>query len=154
MGCFLLWLPRDRGKVRIHRGFPGDTVVKNRLPLQEAWVLSLDQEDPLEKGMATHSSILAWRTPWTEKSGRPWGRAHTHSHTHTESVKERESTQEKGARQGDKSGRARTDLGSSQLSCWWNSAAATRWTSSSAAVQLGPEYTDALLDYCLWHCSY
>ena len=37
--------------------------------MQETWVLSLDQEDPLEKGMATHSSILAWRIPWTEKPG-------------------------------------------------------------------------------------
>ena len=35
----------------------------------EAWVLSLGQEDPLEKGMATHSSILAWRIPCTEEPG-------------------------------------------------------------------------------------
>ena len=38
---------------------------------------SLDQEDPLEKGMATHSSILAWEIPWTEEPGglySPWGR--------------------------------------------------------------------------------
>ena len=34
--------------------------------MQEAWILSLGQEDPLEKGMATHSSILAWRIPWIE----------------------------------------------------------------------------------------
>ena len=34
------------------------------------WVQSLGQEDPLEKGMATHSSILAWRIPWTEESSR------------------------------------------------------------------------------------
>ena len=39
-----------------------------RLPLmQETWVRSLGQEDPLEKEMATHSSILAWRLPWTEE---------------------------------------------------------------------------------------
>ena len=38
--------------------------------MQETWVQSLDQEDPLEKGMATHSSILAWRILWTEESGR------------------------------------------------------------------------------------
>ena len=37
--------------------------------MQEMWVRSLGQEDPLEKGMATHSSILAWRIPWTEESG-------------------------------------------------------------------------------------
>ena len=35
----------------------------------EIWVRALAQEDPLEEGMATHSSILAWRNPWTEKSG-------------------------------------------------------------------------------------
>jgi len=47
-------------------------VVKN-LPavqeMQETWVLSLDQEDPLEEEMATQSSILAWRIPWTEEPG-------------------------------------------------------------------------------------
>ena len=42
-----------------------------RLPtMQETWVRSLGREDPLEKEMATHSSILAWRTPWTEEPGR------------------------------------------------------------------------------------
>ena len=41
-----------------------------RLPaMQETWVRSLGQEDPLEKEMATHSSILAWRIPWTEELG-------------------------------------------------------------------------------------
>ena len=44
-------------------------MVKNPLAIQETWVRSLGQEDPLEKGMATHSSILAWRIPWTEKPG-------------------------------------------------------------------------------------
>ena len=38
---------------------------------QETQVLSLGQEDPLEKEMATHSSILAWEIPWTEETGRP-----------------------------------------------------------------------------------
>ena len=37
--------------------------------VQETWVRSLGQEDPLEKSMATHSSILAWRIPWTEEPG-------------------------------------------------------------------------------------
>ena len=37
--------------------------------MQETWVQSLGQEDPLEKGMATHSSILAWRIRWTEEPG-------------------------------------------------------------------------------------
>ena len=43
----------------------------NNLPaLQETWVQSLGQEDPLMRGMATQSSILAWRIPWTEEPGR------------------------------------------------------------------------------------
>ena len=42
-----------------------------RLPaMQETWVLSLGREDPLEKEMATHSSILAWRIPWMQEPGR------------------------------------------------------------------------------------
>ena len=41
-----------------------------RLPaMQETWVRPLGWEDPLEEGMATHSSILAWRIPWTEEPG-------------------------------------------------------------------------------------
>ena len=43
--------------------------VKNLPALQETWVLSLGEEDPLERGMATHSSILAWKIPWTEETG-------------------------------------------------------------------------------------
>ena len=42
---------------------------KNLPAMQETRVRSLDQEDPLEKGMATHSSILAWKIPWTEEPG-------------------------------------------------------------------------------------
>ena len=45
--------------------------VKNLLAMQEMQVRSLSWEDPLKKGMATHSSILAWRIPWTEEPGRP-----------------------------------------------------------------------------------
>ena len=49
-------------------------MVKNPPAKQETWVQSLDQEDPLEKEMGTHSSILAWRIPWTEEPGpSPWG---------------------------------------------------------------------------------
>ena len=43
-------------------------LVKNPPAMREAWVLSLGREDPLEKGKATGSSILAWRFPWTAKS--------------------------------------------------------------------------------------
>ena len=44
-------------------------MVKILPPMQETWTRSLGQEDPLEKGMTTHSSILAWRIPWTEEPG-------------------------------------------------------------------------------------
>ena len=44
--------------------------VKNLLAMQETWVRYLGQEDLLEEGMATHSSILAWGIPWTEEPGR------------------------------------------------------------------------------------
>ena len=50
-------------------GFPGGSVVKNLSAVQEIWVQFLGREDPLEEGMATHSSILAWRIPWTEEPG-------------------------------------------------------------------------------------
>ena len=38
------------------------------MKMQETWIQSLSQEDPLEEGMATHSSILAWEIPWTERN--------------------------------------------------------------------------------------
>ena len=44
-------------------------MVKNLPAIQETWIKSLGREDPLEKGMATNSSILAWRIPWTEEPG-------------------------------------------------------------------------------------
>ena len=53
-------------------GFPCGSVVKNPTgmqKIQEMQFRSLGQEDPLEKEMATHSSILAWRIPWTEEPG-------------------------------------------------------------------------------------
>ena len=56
--------------------------------MQETWIESLGWDDPLEKGMATHSSILAWRIPWTEETGKlqSWDRKEsdmTEPHTHT-----------------------------------------------------------------------
>ena len=65
-------------------------MVKNLPAMQETWVWSLVQEDPLEKGMATHCSMLAWRIPWTEEPGRLqsmglqrvrhyWAHIHTHT---------------------------------------------------------------------------
>ena len=44
-------------------------MVKNMPAIQETWVQFQGQEDPLEKGMATYSSILAWKFPWTEEPG-------------------------------------------------------------------------------------
>ena len=55
----------------LRTGFPIVQMVKNLPVMQETWVPSLGQEDPLEKEMATHSSVLAWRIPWTEEAGRP-----------------------------------------------------------------------------------
>ena len=52
------------------KGFPGGSEVKNLTAMQETRIQSLGQEDPLEKGMATHCSILAWRVPRTEEPGR------------------------------------------------------------------------------------
>ena len=54
--------------------------VKNPHAMQKTWVQSLGWEDPLEKGMATHCSILAWRIPWTEEPGRVYSsRGHKES---------------------------------------------------------------------------
>ena len=50
------------------QGFPVAQLVKNPPAMQETWVQSLDWEDPLEKGKATHSRILAWRLPGTKQS--------------------------------------------------------------------------------------
>ena len=44
-------------------------MIKNLPTMQDTWVQSLGQEDPLEKGMATHSGILAWKIPWKEDPG-------------------------------------------------------------------------------------
>ena len=53
----------------VAKGLPLVAQMANNPPaMQETWVRSLSWEDPLEKGMATHSSILAWRIPWTEES--------------------------------------------------------------------------------------
>ena len=57
---------------QVNMGFPSGSVVKNTLAIQETqktWVGSLGPEDPLKEGMATQSSILAWRIPWTEEPG-------------------------------------------------------------------------------------
>ena len=74
--------------------FPSCSVVKNLLVMQNVWLWSLCQEDPLEKEMTTHSNILAWEILWTEQPGGnspwscnrvecDWADTHTHTHTHT-----------------------------------------------------------------------
>ena len=50
-----------------YEGFPGGSVVTNLSANQDMWIRSLGQEDPVEKEMVTHSSILAWEIPWTEE---------------------------------------------------------------------------------------
>ena len=55
--------------IKFKRVIPGGAVVKNP-EMQETWVQSLGWEDPLEKVMATHSKVLAWRIPWTGEPGR------------------------------------------------------------------------------------
>ena len=50
-------------------GFPGGSVIKNPLPVQETQVPSLGRKDLLQQEMATHSSVLAWEIPWTEEPG-------------------------------------------------------------------------------------
>ena len=62
------WLKLQEAKV-LSRGFPGGSVVKNLPATQETQVQSLGWEDPLEEGMETHSSILAWRIPCIERPG-------------------------------------------------------------------------------------
>ena len=63
----------QRPNISRNQGFPGASLIaqllKNLPALQEAWVPLLSPEDPLEEGMVTHSSLLAWRTPWTEEPG-------------------------------------------------------------------------------------
>ena len=56
-------------------------LVKNLPAMQETWVRSLGQEDPLEKETANHSSILAWEIPWTEDPGRAQSMGVTNSQT-------------------------------------------------------------------------
>ena len=52
------------------QGFPGDSEVKNLPEMQKMQGCCLDWEDPLEKEMTTHSSVLAWKIPWTKEPGR------------------------------------------------------------------------------------
>jgi len=53
-------------------GHPGGSGVKTPSSTQKTWVQPLGWENPLEEGMATHSSILAWKIPWTEELGKLW----------------------------------------------------------------------------------
>ena len=98
---FFFWIPHT-SDIRLPRWLSGKEsvassvgkrVIKNLLPIQETqemWVWSLGQEDTLEKKMATHSSILAWKVPWTEEpdglqsmgsQSQTWMNNWTHMHT-------------------------------------------------------------------------
>ena len=66
-----LWTKLCKLKIMIYEDFSLAAQRIKHLPaMQETWIWSLGREDPLEKEMATHSSILAWRIPWTEEPGR------------------------------------------------------------------------------------
>ena len=68
MGCISLCLfHKCSSKCLFHGLSLVVQMVRNLPAVQETWVQSLGQEDPFEKGMATHSSILAWKTSWTEE---------------------------------------------------------------------------------------
>ena len=62
-------LSSSSSNIRQLWSFPGGSALKNLPTIQETQIRILDQEDALEEGMATHSSLLAWRTPWTEEPG-------------------------------------------------------------------------------------
>ena len=65
-----LWWGQNINDCELTRGFPGGSVLRICLLMQETQVQSLGQEDPLEKKTATHTSVLAWEIPWTEEAGR------------------------------------------------------------------------------------
>ena len=65
--CVCVCIERERERERV----PSGAVVKNPPAKQKTWVQFLGQQDPLEREMATHSNILAWEIPWTEKPGQP-----------------------------------------------------------------------------------
>ena len=62
-------MPSNASRYDLFPGFPDGTVLKNQM--QEMWVQSLGQGDPLDEEMATLSSILAWEIPWKEEPGGP-----------------------------------------------------------------------------------
>ena len=107
MYWFLMWIWKTNImdyvkylEVEYIKGLHYNSNGKESPAMRETKVQSLGQEDPLEKGMAIHSSILAWRTPWTEKPGKlqfmgsqrvrqDWvtnTHTHTHPYTHTQYV--------------------------------------------------------------------
>ena len=66
----LFWIKGIAAVYNWVSGFPGGSVVKNLPAMQEMKFQSLDQKDPLEEEMETHSNILTWKIPWTEEPGR------------------------------------------------------------------------------------
>ena len=86
MDCIVLWVVKSQTRLSdfhftLELDFQGGSVVVNSLPMQKMWVRSLGWEDLLEKEMATHSSILAWRIQGTEEpSGLPSMGSHRVGH--------------------------------------------------------------------------
>ena len=73
MDCIVHGVTKSQTQLRdlcIYKASLVTQMVKNLLARWETWVRSLGWKDPLEKGMVTHCSILAWRSPWTEQPGR------------------------------------------------------------------------------------
>ena len=69
-GCKELDTTQRLNRTELNGAFLVVQMVKNLLAVQDTWVQSLGWENLLEKGIATHSSILAWRIPWKEEPGR------------------------------------------------------------------------------------
>ena len=67
---FFMWEIKRRYLISLRWAYLVAQMVKHLPAMRETWVQSLGQEDPLEKEMATHSSILAWKIPWMEEPGR------------------------------------------------------------------------------------
>ena len=70
VGCHL-WGRTESDTTEVTQQHQIAKMVKNLPAMQETWIQPLGQEDSLEKEMATHSSVLAWRIPWTEEPGGP-----------------------------------------------------------------------------------
>ena len=79
LGLAIMYVANVRAITKKKRKKNVAQTVKNPIAMREIWVQTLGWENPLEKGMATNSSILAWRIPWTEEPGRLWSQRVAHN---------------------------------------------------------------------------